>query len=214
MAGGFEYAEVVFLIQELVHAGKKVIGFDLVEVGPSDDEWDANVGARLLYKLSNLMLKSQGNEVLTSSPAAAYGLHPSKALTAWMRSACPQRKEKLGTVQISLRMQPLCLFFAPQCPLSENYCLQTNVLQAQYLSEGCSSSLMIPGALFSSEEINDFLQRYQLDVPVLLDPDKYLCDVLGATITPEAFLTDPAGQTLYSEPLTTGRLIWERNGKW
>lgn len=60
VAGGFEYAEVVFLIQELVHAGKKVIGFDLVEVGPSDDEWDANVGARLLYKLSNLMLKSQG----------------------------------------------------------------------------------------------------------------------------------------------------------
>ena len=90
------------------------------------------------------------------------------------------------------------IFFAPQCPLSENYCLQTNVLQAQYLSEGVQFFAVIPGALFSSEEINDFLQRYQLDVPVLLDPDKYLCDVLGATITPEAFLTDPAGQTLYS----------------
>ena len=73
---------------------------------------------------------------------------------------------------------------------------------------------VIPGALFSSEEINDFLQRYQLDVPVLLDPDKYLCDVLGATITPEAFLTDPPDKHYTPEPLTTGRLIWERNGKW
>jgi agmatinase len=32
-----------------------VVGFDLVEVCPGpDDEWDANVGARILYKLCGL----------------------------------------------------------------------------------------------------------------------------------------------------------------
>ncbi|HBZ34957.1 MAG TPA: hypothetical protein DEO33_00790, partial [Rikenellaceae bacterium] len=36
----------------LALSNKKIIGFDLCEVAPaSDNEWDANVGARLLYKL-------------------------------------------------------------------------------------------------------------------------------------------------------------------
>jgi agmatinase len=36
----------------LVKSGKKIIGFDLNEVAPGEDEWDANVGARLLFKLA------------------------------------------------------------------------------------------------------------------------------------------------------------------
>jgi agmatinase len=45
-----------------VRSGRKIIGFDLNEVSPSpdkDDSWDANVGARLLYKLSAWMMASQ-----------------------------------------------------------------------------------------------------------------------------------------------------------
>jgi agmatinase len=52
------------LIYSLVRSGKKIIGFDLNEVAPSPDEknneWDANVGARILYKLSAWTLASQG----------------------------------------------------------------------------------------------------------------------------------------------------------
>ena len=59
VAGGFEMAEINYLLKTLVDNGKKIIGFDLVEVAPGDDEWNGNVGARLLYKLCNLMLKSQ-----------------------------------------------------------------------------------------------------------------------------------------------------------
>lgn len=57
--GGLEYEEAVFLIHLLVKSGKKIIGFDLNEVCPSkNNDWDANVGARLLYRLCNLMAKS------------------------------------------------------------------------------------------------------------------------------------------------------------
>lgn len=54
--GGLCFNEAVYLISSLVHSGKKIIGFDLNEVAPSlragdADEWDANVGARLLFKL-------------------------------------------------------------------------------------------------------------------------------------------------------------------
>lgn len=59
--GGLEFEEAIFLVNELVESGKKIIGFDLNEVGPAkDSEWDANVGARLLYRLCNLMAKSNG----------------------------------------------------------------------------------------------------------------------------------------------------------
>lgn len=58
--GGFELDELNFLFNHIVNAGKKIIGFDLVEVAPGNDEWDGNVGARVLLKLCNLTLKSQG----------------------------------------------------------------------------------------------------------------------------------------------------------
>jgi agmatinase len=63
VAGGFEFAEIVFLLKKLVASGKKIISFDLVEVACGDvenEEWDANVGARMLFKLCNWMGVSQG----------------------------------------------------------------------------------------------------------------------------------------------------------
>jgi agmatinase len=60
VAGGLEFEQAVYLIKKLVKSGKRIIGFDLNEVAPGNDDWDANVGARLLYQLSNWMAVSQG----------------------------------------------------------------------------------------------------------------------------------------------------------
>jgi agmatinase len=60
VAGGFEFEQVIYLIKKIAKSGKKIIGFDLNEVAPGNDDWDANVGARLLYQLSNWMAVSQG----------------------------------------------------------------------------------------------------------------------------------------------------------
>jgi len=62
VAGGLSWDEALYLIEALVDSGRKIIGFDLCEVAPGKDgsEWDANVGARLLYKLCGAALKSQG----------------------------------------------------------------------------------------------------------------------------------------------------------
>ena len=60
--GGLEFNQIIYLIETLVKAGKKIIAFDLCEVSPDlnnpDDEWDGNVGARLAYKLANFMYAS------------------------------------------------------------------------------------------------------------------------------------------------------------
>ena len=58
--GGNDYAQANTILSLLAHSGRRIIGFDLNEVapGPDGDEWDANVGARLLYKLSAWTLAS------------------------------------------------------------------------------------------------------------------------------------------------------------
>ena len=60
--GGLTFPEVCHLLEVLSRSGKKVVGFDLCEVAPGapGDEWDANVGARVLYKLLGCTLRTQG----------------------------------------------------------------------------------------------------------------------------------------------------------
>jgi agmatinase len=58
VAGGFEFHQIAYLIKKIVKAKKRIIGFDLNEVGPGETEWDANVGARMLYHLCNWMAVS------------------------------------------------------------------------------------------------------------------------------------------------------------
>src|SRR5512138_721611 len=51
--GGLSFQQASHLLGAIVASGRRIVGFDLVEVapGPDGDTWDANVGARLLYKL-------------------------------------------------------------------------------------------------------------------------------------------------------------------
>lgn len=58
--GGFEFNQVTYLIKQIALSGKRIIGFDLNEVAPGSTDWDANVGARMLYQLCNWMAVSQG----------------------------------------------------------------------------------------------------------------------------------------------------------
>ena len=59
VAGGLEFEQSLYLIEQVVRSGKKIIAFDVNEVSLGEDEWDANVGARLLYKIALLAVKSQ-----------------------------------------------------------------------------------------------------------------------------------------------------------
>ncbi len=60
--GGFEMEEILFLIKMAVDNGKKIIGADISEVSPKEGHsWNQNVGARLLYRLCNLMALSNEN---------------------------------------------------------------------------------------------------------------------------------------------------------
>ena len=51
--GGLHYDQFNILLKALVSSGREIIGFDLVEVAPQegDNQWNGNVGMRVLYKL-------------------------------------------------------------------------------------------------------------------------------------------------------------------
>lgn len=61
--GGLGFNQATLLLKMLKDSGRTVIGFDLVEVCPGpnageeggEPEWDANVGARMLYKLCGVV---------------------------------------------------------------------------------------------------------------------------------------------------------------
>ncbi|NEQ32795.1 MAG: agmatinase [Leptolyngbya sp. SIO4C5] len=51
--GGLELEEAFCLLREVSRSDRQIIGFDVCEVG--NGEWDGNVGARIVYKLCNLL---------------------------------------------------------------------------------------------------------------------------------------------------------------
>jgi agmatinase len=54
--GGLESEQVHYLFRQIHKSGRQILGFDLVEVGVSENNWDANVGARELWQLCNLIV--------------------------------------------------------------------------------------------------------------------------------------------------------------
>jgi agmatinase len=65
--GGFSFEQAAFLLSRLAESDKEIIGFDLVEVAPGNDDWDGNVGARMLFHMCGVFAKSQklavGNKI-------------------------------------------------------------------------------------------------------------------------------------------------------
>ncbi|MDR3227080.1 MAG: agmatinase family protein [Prevotellaceae bacterium] len=53
--GGLSFQQAHYLLKTLAKSGKRIAGFDLSEVAPNpdndNDEFDANIGARILYKI-------------------------------------------------------------------------------------------------------------------------------------------------------------------
>lgn len=65
--GGLQFAEAVHLLVLLARSGRRIVGFDLVEVAPGASEWDANVAARLLYKLCGAAVYARSAAIPTAA---------------------------------------------------------------------------------------------------------------------------------------------------
>lgn len=63
VSGGLSFNQAVWLLRTLAQSGRRIIGFDLVEVCPATgDRIDAITGARMLWKLCGATLLTAGRE--------------------------------------------------------------------------------------------------------------------------------------------------------
>ncbi len=82
------------------------------------------------------------------------------------------------------------VFLSPECPLCRNYSVKIKELIEQHESDSLRFVGVVGGTYYPKLEIKHFLRKYELDLPVLLDPEFKLVNALGATITPEVFFTE------------------------
>ena len=62
-SGGVELEQIVYLIKKIGESGRRFIGCDLDEIAVGESSWDANVGARILWKLCNMLIASNPLQV-------------------------------------------------------------------------------------------------------------------------------------------------------
>jgi thioredoxin-related protein len=91
----------------------------------------------------------------------------------------------------------LLITLSPECPMCRNYTLTLKQLKQQYDSV-VSITGIFPGTAYTDEEINAFYKKYDLNIEVLTDKTMSVTRLLQATVTPEVFLFDRAGNLVYS----------------
>ncbi|MDP4131195.1 MAG: agmatinase family protein [Bacteroidota bacterium] len=58
VSGGLEVDQIIYLVKKIMESGRRFIGFDLDEIAVGESSVDANVGARILWKLCNMLMVS------------------------------------------------------------------------------------------------------------------------------------------------------------
>lgn len=66
--GGLSWNQAVGLLRAIRRSGKRIVGLDLCEVSPGPTDWDANVGARLLYKMIGFALLTRQEAAASPRP--------------------------------------------------------------------------------------------------------------------------------------------------
>ena len=66
--GGFEIEQIIYLIKKMIESGRKFIGMDLDEIAIGESNYDANVGARILWKLCNMLVAANPLPSLIKEP--------------------------------------------------------------------------------------------------------------------------------------------------
>jgi thiol-disulfide isomerase/thioredoxin len=88
------------------------------------------------------------------------------------------------------------VFLAPDCPLSQSYTLTLNNLAKEFGANGIGFYGVFAGDT-PAKAVDDFVATYHVSFPAVRDPEFRIADFFGATRTPEAFLADSKGHTLY-----------------
>lgn len=88
-------------------------------------------------------------------------------------------------------------FISPECPLCHNYSVTFSEIMDQYDTEKIGFYGVLSGKYYTRDEMNEFLQKYDLALPIIIDPAFSLANHFEASMTPEVVLVNNSGEELY-----------------
>lgn len=92
--------------------------------------------------------------------------------------------------------QPSVLvMLSPECPLCQNYVATVAKLKLKYPKIRFYG--IVPGKAYGGKEVAEFVSKYKVNFPVLIDKNKELSQYVQATTTPEAVVIDRMGAVPY-----------------
>jgi len=89
------------------------------------------------------------------------------------------------------------IFISPECPLCENYSVTFNALKKEYGDKQVQLIGIVPGKYYSVQQIDSFLNKYQINIEVLMDTEYAFCNYFEAKVTPEVFVLNAKSETIY-----------------
>lgn len=95
------------------------------------------------------------------------------------------------------RKATVVIFTLPDCPIANAFAPEINRLVADYSAKGVGIYLAHVDRDLTAADARKHAKDFGLQCPVLLDSQHALVKALGATRTPQAFLLDASGKTVY-----------------
>lgn len=99
--------------------------------------------------------------------------------------------------QLANNKASVILFLQPECPFCNSYGKTLRTLDSSFESKQVKMYAVVAGKFYPDTEIVAYKEKFQLQFPFLLDPDFVLRKNLNASVTPQAYLIDEKGNTVY-----------------
>ncbi len=105
--------------------------------------------------------------------------------------------ESFSLKRFSENKASVIIFLQPECPFCNSYGQTLRELDSVLKMSGVKIYGVVAGKFYPDSEINDYRTKFQLQFPFLLDPEFVLRKNLNASVTPQAYLIDANGNTVY-----------------
>lgn len=106
--------------------------------------------------------------------------------------------ENHGRLDSARNAASILYFLMTDCPVSNQYSPEINRICADYKDQGVACYLVFVDPAVVPSAVREHAKDYDLDgYPAIIDNDRRLVELSGATITPEAALFSATGEVLY-----------------
>jgi hypothetical protein len=99
--------------------------------------------------------------------------------------------EEKGVLAVAL------VFITPDCPIANFYQPTLRKLGDEFVTRGVPLYLVHSDPDVTTEDAERHIAKFKIELPVVLDHDQSIARRVGATVTPEAFIVELTGKTLY-----------------